>query len=386
MADYPADLRALLERFVTESGNPGNSLGVSHVEVEVPSPLLQSGVVLIDTPGIGSTLRHNTEATVDFLPQCDAALFVVSADPPITEAELVFLRLVQPKVTRLFFVLNKADYLGTKELQHALGFLRSVLERHAQPGPDPVLFCVSARDGLRSVVEGDRTLWESSGLAELEGYLVRFLASERVAAVEEAVSRKAASVCDEASMRLGLRLRSLQMPLEDLQDRLDTFDAKLCEIDRERLVVGDGLSGDRERILAHLEEHCERLRLNASSRLDAVAERALSTDGSRSADEKALCDAVAAAVPGFFEQEMVGVVRLFDRMIADALERHWERIDSLIVAVRSAAAELFEIPYAAPDGSRASEFSSRPYWVTHSWASSMSPIPPGVMDRFVPRA
>lgn len=33
------------------------------------------------------TFRHNTEATINFLSQCDAALFVVSADPPITEVQ-----------------------------------------------------------------------------------------------------------------------------------------------------------------------------------------------------------------------------------------------------------------------------------------------------------
>ncbi len=83
---------AVLARHVTEKENPENRLGVAQVEVEHPSALLRAGVVLIDTPGIGSTFRHNTEATLNFLPQCDAAVFVVSADPPITEAEREFLK------------------------------------------------------------------------------------------------------------------------------------------------------------------------------------------------------------------------------------------------------------------------------------------------------
>ena len=53
------------------------------------------GQVLIDTPGIGSTFRHNAQATLNFLPQCDAALFLVSADPPITEVEVDFLKEVR---------------------------------------------------------------------------------------------------------------------------------------------------------------------------------------------------------------------------------------------------------------------------------------------------
>lgn len=96
MGDFADDLAlaAYLERFVSETVNPSNRLGVKQVEVEYPASLLAGGVTLIDTPGIGSTFRHNTDTTLQFLGQCDAALFVVSADPPITAAELEFLHVV----------------------------------------------------------------------------------------------------------------------------------------------------------------------------------------------------------------------------------------------------------------------------------------------------
>ncbi|HOO47301.1 MAG TPA: dynamin family protein, partial [Deltaproteobacteria bacterium] len=76
------ELISVLEQYVAEEKNPKNRLDVSQVDLYLPSPLLKKGVVLIDTPGIGSTHLHNTEATLNFLPQCDAALFLVSADPP----------------------------------------------------------------------------------------------------------------------------------------------------------------------------------------------------------------------------------------------------------------------------------------------------------------
>ena len=90
----------ILEGFVTEECNPKNRLGVMQVDVLHPAPILQHGVVLIDTPGVGSTFTHNTRATLNFLPQCDAALFVVSADPPLTEVEVEFLKVVKSKVAR----------------------------------------------------------------------------------------------------------------------------------------------------------------------------------------------------------------------------------------------------------------------------------------------
>ncbi|MFH1991254.1 MAG: dynamin family protein [Pseudomonadota bacterium] len=121
-----SDRTAFLVKYVTEEGNPKNKLGVTEVEVVLPAPILSKGVVLIDTPGIGSTYRHNTQATLNFLQQCDAALFLISADPPITDVELDFLRQVREKVPRLFFILNKVDYLNAEEvrrLEAERGFL-----------------------------------------------------------------------------------------------------------------------------------------------------------------------------------------------------------------------------------------------------------------------
>ena len=84
-------MREKLTAFVTEEANPRNVLNVARVDVFLPAQLLERGVVLIDTPGVGSTHRHQTAAADAVLPECDAALFVVSADPPITEIEIDYL-------------------------------------------------------------------------------------------------------------------------------------------------------------------------------------------------------------------------------------------------------------------------------------------------------
>ncbi|MFH0958224.1 MAG: dynamin family protein, partial [Pseudomonadota bacterium] len=121
------EINKILEAFVTEEGNPENHLGVLQVEILHQAPILKHGVVLIDTPGIGSTFTHNTQATLNFLPQCDAALFVVSADPPLTEVESQFLQDVFPKVSQLFFIFNKIDYLNDREKEAAIGFFKKIL-------------------------------------------------------------------------------------------------------------------------------------------------------------------------------------------------------------------------------------------------------------------
>jgi hypothetical protein len=115
---HPTDLHSIQERirdFVAEERNPANVHRVSRVDLFLPAEILENGLVLIDTPGIGSTLQHNTDTALRALPECDAAMFVVSPDPPITEAEITYLARVRTHVVNVFFVLNKIDYLDAAD-------------------------------------------------------------------------------------------------------------------------------------------------------------------------------------------------------------------------------------------------------------------------------
>jgi ribosome biogenesis GTPase A len=66
-----------VKQYVSEENNPENAKGITGVEVFVPSPLLSTGMCLVDTPGLGSVFSGNTTATQDFIPHIDAALVVL---------------------------------------------------------------------------------------------------------------------------------------------------------------------------------------------------------------------------------------------------------------------------------------------------------------------
>ncbi|MDP2872500.1 MAG: dynamin family protein [Bacillota bacterium] len=233
--DCPEDASEMLRELVTEEANPQNRLGIAAVEVMHPSPFLAQGVVLIDTPGIGSTLRHNTEATLRFLPQCDAALFVVSADPPLTDAEAQFLSEVERSIARLFVVFNKTDYLDREELDAAIGFLRGALIHRGGLVREAPIFAVSARRGVRARAEENESLWAESGLKAVEEHLLGFLTKHKNDALAEAVTSKAVDVLGEAVLTVKLMQRSLELPLEDLERRLRVFEAKMEEVSAERI-------------------------------------------------------------------------------------------------------------------------------------------------------
>ena len=52
----------LLEEFTSETQNPRNHRKVASVVIDVPSDFLAEGIILVDTPGVGSVFQHNTAA------------------------------------------------------------------------------------------------------------------------------------------------------------------------------------------------------------------------------------------------------------------------------------------------------------------------------------
>jgi GTP-binding protein EngB required for normal cell division len=380
----PAELTTVLARFVTEEGNPHNQRNVAHVEVYHPAPLLRRGVVLIDTPGIGSTFRHNTEATLNFLPQCDAALFLVSADPPLTEVEVEFLKEVRGKVARLFFILNKVDYLNAAEQQAALAFLKKVLqEQVGLANPEPI-FCISARQGLEARQTDNPHLWQRSGLVELEDHLLHFLVSDKTEVLQTALARKSVDRLAEVLLRLRLTVRSLQLPLADLDERRQLFEQKLTEAEQQRLTAQDLLAGDHNRLAALLEEQAEQLRQQARRYFNQVAQAALAQAGGDMPDEPAAQAALAEAIPGFFERELGEMSRTFEQRVGEALEPHRQRANALVETVWRSAAELFDLAYHPLDSRDGFTLARQPYWVTHQWRTSLSPFSPQLIDHFLP--
>jgi len=374
-------LNKQLMGFVTEDANPRNKKGVLQVEITHPAAILRD-VVLIDTPGIGSTYRHNTEATMNFLPQCDAALFLVSADPPITELEVEFLKEIKSRVAQLFFVLNKVDYLTEAERDVALKFYRDVLTRDAGINPGTRIFAISARKGLQAKESGDAQQWVESGISEVSDYLIAFLAHEKSRVLKEAIGRKALDIFNNVHLQIGLEIRALELPLVELETRLNLFDKKITEAKQQRIHAQDILAGDQQRVLAQLETYLENLRPPLRERFTNIANAAIAASPQK--PEHAARQAVADAIPACFEHELGTVSTMMDCEITALLANHEQRADDLIESIRKAASELFELPYHTPKGEQFYEPVKKPFWVEYDWDSTFSPISAEVIERILP--
>jgi GTP-binding protein EngB required for normal cell division len=379
----PDAIRDCLFRFVAEEANPNNALDVARVELLLPAPILANGTVLIDTPGVGSTLSHNTEAAHRVLPECDAALFVLSADPPITEIELDYLRAVQTKTARVFYVLNKIDYLAGGEQRSAVDFLRKVLmDKELIEQTDPI-FCVSARQGLAAKASSSHCGLDRSGIAAVEEHLIRYLATEKARSLEDAIRRKTAEVVAAGAAEAELRARALEMPLDQLASKSAAFERALRSIEEQRRVTADLLAGDKRRLRDNLESAMDVLRAGACAKLHAAVDGSLA--GPVPATWQASTQkAVAAAIDEVFDAARGELSSAVGADTVAALSAHQDRIDALIEQVRHTAARAFDV--ALPRGSSREPFQlgQDPYWVTDRLGASLIPDVGRLLDRLLP--
>lgn len=87
------------------------------IDIETPSALLQDGLVVIDTPGVGSLDPRHLFLTLQALPKADAFFYVTDTGEPLTTTELAFIkdRLV-PTGKPFDLLLSKSDKVSRDEL------------------------------------------------------------------------------------------------------------------------------------------------------------------------------------------------------------------------------------------------------------------------------
>lgn len=210
-----------LTAYVTEQHNPKNRLCVSEAVVRCASQLLEHGTIIIDTPGFGSTHTHNTETTLDLLSSCDAALFLLSADLPITQVEIDFLQKVLATVPRLFFIYNKIDLLNASEREISEKFITDTLVQRFGFTLGIRLFPVSAK-GMKNKQKESRAFKES-GLAAVEKEVIDFLLREKYFTLSEALTGKCRDALEHIVKSLTKNRDAVAQPVQEKKAKLDSI-------------------------------------------------------------------------------------------------------------------------------------------------------------------
>ncbi len=156
-----------------------------HALINYPHPLLTSGLVILDTPGLNA-LGSEPELTMSMIPNAHAVLFLLAMDTGVTRSDLeVWRKHVEPRVTRRLAVLNKIDLLwdDIKTDEEIRESIDRQLEETARllDLPTRSVLPLSAKRALVARIRGDRASLEKSGIENLE----RLLADEIIPAKQE---------------------------------------------------------------------------------------------------------------------------------------------------------------------------------------------------------
>ena len=229
-----------LPQYVSEELNPENQKRVEGVEAFLPSALLASGMCLVDTPGIGSVFSGNTEATQDFIPQIDAAILVVGADPPISGEELALTEAVAANVDQILIVLNKIDRVSAAERREASAFATRVLETRLKRPVGRVyeVSALSRLDNSRNPDDWSTFTEDLTLLASQSGQAMTRAAAER------GMRRFSASL----RRSLEERVRALQEPIANSEQRIAGLRQTVAQAEQSLRDLGALFSAEQLRL------------------------------------------------------------------------------------------------------------------------------------------
>ena len=161
-----------LAEYASEEKNHGNYKHVTGITVEIPSPRLREGVVLVDTPGIGSLATSGSAETFAYLPRCDLSVVLIDAGSTLNQEDLSLLQDLYEAGIPAQVLLSKADLLTAEDRRRVLQYIRDELRQElnldvaAHPvstlGKDAALLDRWFEQEIEPLWERHRTLVEES--------------------------------------------------------------------------------------------------------------------------------------------------------------------------------------------------------------------------------
>ncbi len=381
-SDEPSEFSNVLARYVAEAANANNREQVRSVEIALNSATFSDRVVLVDTPGVGSTFLHNSRTAEAVLSDCDVGIFVLSPDPPITEVELGYLDDVQRLVPKVYFALNKVDILSPDEREVALTFLANVLEDNLGPGRAPRIFPVSAKVGLSAKREGDAAALAASGLPELEEALANELTSEERAIAFATGRSRAMSLVGELLYHRQLEHKALLTPEQELVRKIREFEHGISRFESEKANSSDLIAIDRRRLLVEVGAATDRIWTEARSKFAKLAKE----ETLPGFNEGKARTRLGKALEKHFEAAAHEATEWARSELISRLTKHEVQANSLLAQVRQAAADLMEISVRLPAPEHSFELAREAYWVAPAPQNSIIDASALAFIRFMPGA
>ncbi|MEP0848753.1 MAG: dynamin family protein [Phycisphaerae bacterium] len=246
-----------IAQFVTEEGNSDNRRRVAEVEVHLPSPRLQHGVTLIDTPGVGSLATFGAAQTKAYLPRCDLGVLLVDAGASLNQEDLAILQGFHDAAVPAMVLVSKCDLLSGPDRARVVSYV----EQHIREalGCELPVHPVSTRGADAALTD----CW-------FDERIVPLMRDHR-ASLERSLRRKIGNLCDTVAAFLTARLdraagsavfhsaidqATIRRLMEAAGDRIAAVSLKLTEPTDKGM--NDTLSEIMDQTAAHVVEQTRR--------------------------------------------------------------------------------------------------------------------------------
>ena len=226
-----------------------------HALISFPHPLLQQGLVVLDTPGLNA-LGAEPELTLNMLPNAQAVLFLLAADTGVTKSDMEMWQhhISNYRVNHskgLLVVLNKIDTLWD-ELQNKEAIDISIESQCKKASeelciPRENVFPISAQKALLAKVKQDNTLLANSGINALEHALSCDVIPEKHHIISQKVIAEISTMISNDKQTLSDRIAATVKQRDELQSlcgkNADVIMHLLQKTRNEQIVYNKNLEG-----------------------------------------------------------------------------------------------------------------------------------------------
>ena len=260
---------------------------VKSVELYTNLPLLQEGVIIVDTPGLDDPIIQREEITLAYLSECDVLIHLMNAAQAATQKDVDFIidALLYRKVAHLVIVITRIDAISAKELDEVIAYTKASIQKRLEEQERSALL-QNILDTLHFIpIAGKLALMHKSGHAKealslgyslqktgmptFEAYLHRLLfgeESQKAALILSSNRKEIEQIALTCKASLQKQSQLLSLTREQMQAQHDAYGKEKDAIEAFLQSIHEALEQMREQ----MQRYFKTLHLFAEHKLDAL--------------------------------------------------------------------------------------------------------------------
>ena len=192
-----------------------------HALINFPHPLLKSGLVILDTPGLNA-LGTEPELTINIIPNAHVVIFLLSTDTGVTKSDMqIWNDYIRNRTSRKLALLNKIDILWDDmktpaEIDAMIQSQVDITARQLNLPPGSVL-AISAQKALLAKIKKDDALFQRSGMGKVEQLLAQNVVAAKHEILRNTIITETANMIKISRKVMQQRLGSAREQLAEIQ-------------------------------------------------------------------------------------------------------------------------------------------------------------------------